>query len=310
MQAFARPLLRLYPDYWRSRYGDEFSALLDAYPMRLTTILDVLLGALDAHIHPQDMTGRILQMINRSRRTAIMVFCAYIAFVLAGLDFYKSTEDDIRFLMRGHTDITAAYRLVQGGAGLALAAVLAGGIPVALAALRWAWTQRRWDIPLLFAVPPVALAVWVAWTIIIGLVFMPTNANATPGHQMAGALFFSWAGVFVLAAIASTAAVSIAVSRSTLPPRLFRLALWPAAVATAFMAVILGAVIFWGLAVQTDVPTYFSTPTSPLRFDYQLAWIADIVVMGLATLVSVVALARAMRGPHEPQLARTSAGAA
>jgi hypothetical protein len=123
-------------------------------------------------------------------------------------------------------------------------------------------------------------------------------------------VFLSWGGLFVLAALVSTAAVSIAMSRSGLSPHLFRLALWPAAIATAFMAVILGAVVFWGLAVHTDVPSYFSSPITPYRFAYAVGWFADVAVMAIATLVAAVALVRGFNGPRESQRAQISAGMA
>ena len=44
-------LLRLYPARWRSRYGDEFEALLTERPLGPFDVADVLLGALDAHLH-------------------------------------------------------------------------------------------------------------------------------------------------------------------------------------------------------------------------------------------------------------------
>jgi hypothetical protein len=309
MQQLVRPLLWLYPDYWRARYGEEFAAVLEAHPLRLTTVLDVLLGALDAHISPQDTTGRIMQAINRPRRSAIAIFCAYIAFVLAGLNYFKATEDDIRRLMHGHADISAAYLVLQAAAGMALLAVVAGGLPVGLAALRRACEQKRWDIPLLLAVPLVALAVWLGWTVFLALaVFRATTRAGVSGLD--GLLFLSWGGLFVLAAIVSTASVSIAVSRSGLEPRVFRRALWPAAVVTALMAVMLGAVLFWGLAVRMDVPSYFNTPTTPFRFAYWIAWVTDVAVMAVATLVAAVALVRGFSGPRDPQAASIMAGAA
>ncbi len=296
MQTFVRPLLRLYPVYWRDRYGDEFAAVLEVCPLRLATLTDVLIGALDAHINPQDTTGRIVQMINRPRRSATVVFWAYIAFVLAGLNFFKSTEDDIGRLMHGHTDIVIAYFIIQAGAGLALLSVLVGGVPLAVAALWRAWKQKRTDVPLLLAVPAVALAVWAAWTATIALVMMPANPHPTPGDAHTKLVFLSWGGLFVLAALASTAAVSIAMSRSQLNPRMFHFALWPAMAATACMAVVLAAMVMWGLAVQTDVPSYFSTPDTPFRFAYQSTWFADVSVMALATIVAAIALARGFRG--------------
>jgi hypothetical protein len=44
-------LLRFYPARWRSRYGDEFAALLGERPLGPFDVADVLLGALDAHLH-------------------------------------------------------------------------------------------------------------------------------------------------------------------------------------------------------------------------------------------------------------------
>ena len=44
-------LLRLYPAHWRARYGDEFEALLAERPLGPFDVADVLLGALDAHLH-------------------------------------------------------------------------------------------------------------------------------------------------------------------------------------------------------------------------------------------------------------------
>jgi hypothetical protein len=46
-------LLRLYPAAWRKRYGREFEALLRERPMGLRDSVDVGLGALDAHLHPE-----------------------------------------------------------------------------------------------------------------------------------------------------------------------------------------------------------------------------------------------------------------
>lgn len=44
-------LLQLYPASWRSRYGDEFVALLEERPLGPFDVADVVLGALDAQLH-------------------------------------------------------------------------------------------------------------------------------------------------------------------------------------------------------------------------------------------------------------------
>jgi len=43
-------LLRLYPESWRQRYGDEFAALLEAQPASMSTIADVVIGAVAARV--------------------------------------------------------------------------------------------------------------------------------------------------------------------------------------------------------------------------------------------------------------------
>src|SRR5512146_535010 len=44
-------LLRCYPARWKARYGDEFGIVLEARPLSPFDVADVLLGALDAHLH-------------------------------------------------------------------------------------------------------------------------------------------------------------------------------------------------------------------------------------------------------------------
>ena len=44
-------LLRCYPEAWRARYADEFAAVLEERALGPFDVADVLLGALDAHLH-------------------------------------------------------------------------------------------------------------------------------------------------------------------------------------------------------------------------------------------------------------------
>lgn len=43
-------LVHLYPARWRRRYGDEFRAVLDDEPLGPRLVMDVLVGAISAHI--------------------------------------------------------------------------------------------------------------------------------------------------------------------------------------------------------------------------------------------------------------------
>jgi hypothetical protein len=48
----ATRIVALYPRAWRARYGDELEALLEAGSIGLRDWIDLLRGALDAHLHP------------------------------------------------------------------------------------------------------------------------------------------------------------------------------------------------------------------------------------------------------------------
>jgi len=46
-----RRILRLYPSAWRERYGEEMDSILDERPSGPFELVDLFLGALDAHLH-------------------------------------------------------------------------------------------------------------------------------------------------------------------------------------------------------------------------------------------------------------------
>ena len=43
-------LVRLYPPAWRTRYGDEFQALLEECSISLPDVIDIIIGAVDARL--------------------------------------------------------------------------------------------------------------------------------------------------------------------------------------------------------------------------------------------------------------------
>lgn len=288
-----RWLLQLYPATWRERYGDEFAALLEDCPLTLPALADVLLGALDAHIAPQDTTGRILAMINRPRRTAIAVFCAYILYVVAGMGFQKLSEyDDFFDAARAHSLVGMGYLVVYIGAIVSLLAVLVGGLPLAIAALRYAWSARRWDIPLLLGVPVVAFAALVGYVMLLGTVVMP--ATHTSGiHDPLGVPFvLSLVAVFLLLALASTAAVSLAVARSEIDQRLLRFTFIPALVTTLAMALTVTGLVMWGLGLRAAVPDLWNGNDGLAATNTALSWANVAALMVIATLIAAVALVR------------------
>ena len=64
-------LVRLYPAPWRDRYGEEFLALLEDRPPAALQVIDIVWGALDAHLFPQAPEGRF-RMFTRLAGLAAM----------------------------------------------------------------------------------------------------------------------------------------------------------------------------------------------------------------------------------------------
>jgi hypothetical protein len=78
-----RALLRLYPRRWRERYGEEFELVLRGTPPGAATVLDVVRGAVDAHVRA--LRPRPLA------RLGLLVLCAA---VVGWLNLH--TTDDVQ----------------------------------------------------------------------------------------------------------------------------------------------------------------------------------------------------------------------
>lgn len=57
MRALASAALLLYPRAWRRRYADEVMDVVDARPIRLRTVADLVAGAFDAHMNAHLIPG-------------------------------------------------------------------------------------------------------------------------------------------------------------------------------------------------------------------------------------------------------------
>jgi DNA-binding PadR family transcriptional regulator len=81
-------LLRLYPIAWRERYEMEMVALLEQHHITLWTVLDLLIGALDARLDPHYRQTRPLLPLRRFQSSWRLVIGAFIVFWLALLPWF------------------------------------------------------------------------------------------------------------------------------------------------------------------------------------------------------------------------------
>ena len=175
-----------------------------------------------------------------------------------------------------------SFHLVVIGAVAALLAVLAGGLPIAVAVVRSALVQKRRGPLLLFATPILAFAIFLGTILLLKAFHHPGNQYSSRGQLfLERGLFF---GILIAAAIISTGAVYVAVARSEISERLLHFAVLPSILATISMALILGAIITWGLGLRDSMPQLFAGNNGIVGSSTIGTWLAIVIAMAIATV--------------------------
>jgi hypothetical protein len=309
-------LTRLYPHAWRLRYEAEFSSLLDECLNSPLEVLDVLLGAFDAHLRllsGESLNWRIMNMLNKIRTTILIVFAAYIGYIIAGFALVGLADDSpMATLMKTDPALSAAWKTIAAGALIALLAVVIGGLPLAITVLRRALSGSQRDRGWLL-VPVVAFLALVAYGVLVfsvgkgllqiqGVVPVVQPGTFPPGNRL---LLAGWMAVFILGAIASTFAVWKAVSGTDSEQETFRLfktettiriyhfAMLPALITTLAMLVMLAATIAWGWMSFSALPGVLSGNYGSWGMSTQLWYYGILALMSLSTLAAAFGMLRA-----------------
>ena len=292
-------LLRLYPRIWRARYEEELLAVLESCPLSFPDTIDMLFGALDAHLHPYlGATGlslyeRMKQMLFLLRRSLLTMFCSSIGFMLAGAGFQKMNEyDDFTKAAQTVTLVGLSFHLVLIGAVVLFLAVLGAGLPIASAIIESALRQKRYGSVFLLAVPLLAFAVFLLTTLLLEMILGPGN-HLSPGWR----LFLErgvFLGVLLAAAIAGAGALCFAVARSQISEELFRFALLLSIPATISMVLILLAIFVWGLSLRSSVPQLFSSNGGIFASSTVGTWLGMVIAMTITIVIAVVSLVRGL----------------
>ena len=221
-------------------------------------------------------------MVERLRTSELAVFVGWVVFVVAGLGFQKMTEDP-PFTMSADAQpiVGIAFDIVVVGAVVALLGVLVAGGPIAWAIVRSAIRTRRWRQIALLTVPVWSLVAWLAVTF---LLLQVHERDLTDALRVV--LFVPWIGTFLLGALASTVAVSVAAISGDVDPALYRRAVGPAVLTAIAMTVVLVAVAIWGVALLATNPTLFWGDGGVLRSSTAASWLGIVATMGVGTLVA------------------------
>jgi hypothetical protein len=308
-------LTRLYPRPWRERYAVEFEAMLEQSLNSPLDVIDVMLGALDAHLqllNGEKVNWRMMNMLNKLRTTILIVFASYVGFIVAGMALVGML-DDSPLIPYMQTDIasTLAMNVIRVGAVVALVAVVVGGLPLAITMIRRALKFDRRNLALLL-VPVASFFVLVVY---FGFIFLVATGRiyingivqvVQPGYFPLGnrLLLGGLMLIFVLGAIASTLAVWKVVSHTddelvafhpmgrTVNIQIYKFAYIPAMIASISMLVMLIATLVWSVLVFSALPQVLRGDFGPWQTSTQ-PWLYGIIaLMALCSMAALFGVAR------------------
>ena len=307
-------LIRLYPPAWRDRYGDEFEALLEECLHSPLDVLDIVLGAIDAHLEITYGTNwRLMDMVNKLRTGILMVFTGYIGFVIGGLSFYGLVDDSPTVpLMKTDIPLSIAWKTVGVGAVVTLLAVVIGVLPLAFTIIQRVFTSSRRDlrwllVPLLAFLAFLVYGLFIAaigngWLSIHGVAQRVSPEDFPVGNRiLLGGLFL----VFVLGAISSVFAVWKVVSNAeatgiqfnlfSRPTHLniYQVAFIPAFITSLGMLLMLVAALVFGWLGGSALPEWFRGNQGLLLINTGLSYGITIAIMTLSTFLAFFGLGRA-----------------
>lgn len=284
--------LAAYPLAFRRRYGAEMRALIEESPPSALGVLDLLRGALVAHVRPPAGGCLALEPGERLRASTSAVLACWVAFAAAGFGFYKTTEDGPATLAgSAHPLLGDAHLLVQILAVAGSLALVAGAVPLIAAALSQVRAQP--SLRRVVIVPPLAVLCFAALTALLVVFAHTRHANA---GTLARGAFLVWLGCGVVCGgvcvvFARRALFAVDVSRAPL-----LIALTGATVVTVAMAAIAAATGSYALVLAVDARRVAGESGGPLgASNVEVAVLLQTLVMAAAAGLASVSVARGWR---------------
>jgi hypothetical protein len=199
-------LIALYPAAWRARYGDEFGALLASRPRSPREWVDIVVGAADAHLHPQvSPPSRVRDWFGIAPLIGLGFLALAVELMASGpvhYDEYGTYRDGaaaLPFLVLAFVLLSIGlFRIVDRLPGDASGSRFAGWTAIVVGPV---WAFMPWVLPLAlaFIVGLLGLAVGArragllpAWSEVLLVALL-----AIPAGLMTAMLFLPWYAVRV-----------------------------------------------------------------------------------------------------------------
>jgi hypothetical protein len=280
--------LHLYPLAFKRRYDEEMRALLEQTEPRARTVLDLLRGALLAHVRSEHACERD----DRLRVGASGVLACWVVFAAAGFAYYKTTEDE-PFTRAGnaHALLGVAHGSIQALAVLGSLAVILGAAPLVFAALAQA---RRGEgrLRLLVCIPPAAVAVFACLSALLLWLTHSQGHATTVGH---GA-FVAWELAGSLCGALCVVGARLALMRTAVTHGRLVLAFACGVVVSVAMAGIALLVALYTIALGLDASALAASTNGPLALtSTEFSLIVQLVAMTVAMLLALTSTNRSWR---------------
>lgn len=286
---WAARCLWLYPRVWRVRYQEEMVVLLEQHSLTLWTLADLVLGAVDAHLHRSLLPTEVFTMTQRIRTSANAILVAFLLFFMAWVmvPFIADAPGAWNTATASHPEIGYALAAFQVGGGVAVLALLGGGLPLLVAMVRQALRERRRDLLWRLATPLVLAVVLVGYS----FVAQPNWWHRQPGsaHDLVGSPVWIRLSFFVLAFLigaVSTWALTSAATRSQPSEGIIRFTIIPGMLVALAICVCLAALLTLTILVFAEAPTLAGPWYLMLSFLLLLlgaCWIAGAAVIRMVT---------------------------
>lgn len=272
-------LLSLYPQAWRDRYGAEMSALLDETPPSAAAALDLVRGALAAHLRP--LAGSA--PATRARGTIAGVLGCFIVFCVFGAGFAKTTEN-YDYIEHVHPLLGISHSLILIAALVAAGALVLAAAPLARVSLAEAHRTRDRTLIMLIALPVAGIGIFAGS---VGLLVLWLNAH----HHRAGVGGWLLLGFCALCAaaggLACWAAPRAIMRRTEIPRSTFAVSLPAIALVALCMAAIALATGVFLIGIIADSPNVAAAGNGP----GQLIDVTTSIAIQLAAMLGLSALA-------------------
>jgi hypothetical protein len=259
-------VLAAYPASWRARYGAELEDVLDQHRLTLSTVVDLAIGALDAHRHTELAAAEMVSGSGKLRSSFVSLLLAGGVFALAWaavLSVRLRSSIGHANDLQDHADISRAISLVQVAGAISLVAILACAVLVASVSRRRGRQHGELALPL-----GVGLAVSAAF---VGLVRMAGAGmeNLGEGGQLLLLAVLVWA--------VGTACVVWMIRPGTPDPTFLGRGLTLGRIGLIGMAVTLGGSLLLAVTVSLEAPSMGAEILPILPMAVAVAWAAAAV---------------------------------